>query len=137
MDKLVSSTLTAMLLCLGTISYAQTPDGQTPAIETGCDGQSGAAFGLCNAYCEAMDCDGDLPQASELACVRVLDRFQQITGSEIPSCGGLPQLGESCDGSAPSYNFNQGEGNSYGCTIDDTVMWCSTNGVWACYNGVG
>ena len=43
---------------------ALTPDGKTPAEETVCEGLSGAAFGLCNAYCEAMDCDGE-PKASQ------------------------------------------------------------------------
>ena len=44
---------------------AKTPDGVTPAEETVCDGLSGAAFGLCNAYCEAMDCDSDSTKASQ------------------------------------------------------------------------
>ena len=101
-----------------------------------CEGQVGSAFGLCNAYCEAMDCDGDDPQASDQACTRVLDNFLKITGSEIPPCGGLPQQGESCDVSEPAYGFNQGGGVIYGCTSDDTVMWCSS-GTWVCYNGVG
>jgi hypothetical protein len=136
MNKLVYSTLAAMLLCVGTTSYAQTPDGQTPALETGCDGQIGAAFGLCNAYCEAMDCDGHLPQASYLACERVLESFEQITGSEIPSCSGLPQNGESCAVEGDSFRFSQGE-SLYGCGSDDTVIYCYESGVWACYNGVG
>ena len=34
-----------------------TPDGQTPAQETMCDGLTGPAFGLCNAYCGAQDCE--------------------------------------------------------------------------------
>ena len=52
-----------------------------------CDLLSGAAFGLCNAYCEAMDCelldDGDdttFPNASEQACLQVKDSFIRITG---------------------------------------------------------
>ena len=32
-----------------------TPDGMPPSQETVCDGLSGAAFGLCNAFCEAQD----------------------------------------------------------------------------------
>lgn len=114
MNKLVSSTLTAMLLCAGTISYAQTPDGQTPAIETGCDGQSGAAFGLCNAYCEPMDCDGDLPQASDWACERIRADFIKITGSDVPSCSGLPQAGDPCDAMA-TIQFAYEDAWQYGC----------------------
>jgi hypothetical protein len=61
-----------------------TPDGEPPSIETVCDGQTGAAFGLCNAYCEAMDCDSDAPQASQNACNKVRDKFTQITGEGLP-----------------------------------------------------
>jgi hypothetical protein len=138
MNKFSCAALAAMMLFAGSTSYAQTADGHTPAVETGCDSQSGAAFGLCNAYCEAMDCDSDLPQASDQACVGVLDTFHKITGAEIPPCGGLPQQGESCDVNDPTYQFNQGNGLIYGCTSDDTVMWCASGtATWACYNGIG
>lgn len=46
-----------MSLYIAPLVIAQTPDGTTPAEETICDGLEGAAFGLCNAYCEAKDCD--------------------------------------------------------------------------------
>ena len=63
---------------------ASTPDGQTPAEETVCDGQIGAAFGLCNAYCEAMDCDSPEPEASPRACERVRDNYIRHTGLPLP-----------------------------------------------------
>lgn len=66
-----------------------TPDGLPPSLEEVCDGTSGAAHGLCIAYCEAMDCESSAPQASEQACTRVGDRFVQITG-------GLPPCLQSC-----------------------------------------
>ena len=53
--------------------------------EEGCDDLVGAAFGLCNAYCEAMDCDGE-PQASERACDKVLSNYEKITGESMPLC---------------------------------------------------
>ncbi len=138
MNKYIYVLFVAMMLCAGTTSYAQTADGQTPAIETGCDSESGAAFGLCNAYCEAMDCDAvEETQASDKACARVFAQFSKITGREIPSCSGLPQQGESCDGSVPYFRFQQGEGSPYGCNNpDDDTMACQS-GVWACYNGQG
>ena len=37
-------------------AFAQTPNGTTPA-EDSCRGVYGGAFGLCNAFCEASDCD--------------------------------------------------------------------------------
>jgi len=46
-----------------------------------CDGQVGAAFGLCNAYCNAMECNSPEPHAAEIACTRVSTLFEQITGS--------------------------------------------------------
>ena len=72
-------------------AFAQTPDWMTPAVETICDNESGAAFGLCNAYCEAMDCelanDGDPqtePAASQNACDKVRGKYQHYTGKDLP-----------------------------------------------------
>ena len=76
-------------------ALAKTPDGETPAEETVCDGETGAAFGLCNAFCEAMDCDllplfgGDgakSPNASERACLRVLDNYIKLTAKTAFPC---------------------------------------------------
>ena len=69
----------AALLAIAAV-HAQTPDGMTPAEETVCDVYSGAAFGLCNAYCEAMDCGHPEQAASPRACERVLSNFEKITG---------------------------------------------------------
>lgn len=86
----------ALALVLGTgPALAKTPDGKTPAEETVCDGEIGAGFGLCNAFCEAMDCDllpifggdGDpLPNASEKACLRTLDNYIKLTGNTAFPC---------------------------------------------------
>jgi len=72
---------------------AKTPDGQTPAEETVCDPLSGAQFGLCNAYCEAMDCDSDEPQASEKACLKVYDNFLKHSNVIVPPCLCFPDCG--------------------------------------------
>lgn len=84
----------ALLAALGAgMAYAKTPDGKTPAEETVCDHLSGSAFGLCNAYCEAMDCellnDGDddtWPKASVAACLRVKANFIKVTGEAVLPC---------------------------------------------------
>ena len=84
----------ALLAALSpTPALAQTPDGETPAVEDVCDLHSGAAYGLCNAYCEAMDChlgtDGDPttePSASEVACGKVLNRFMKLSGHTVLPC---------------------------------------------------
>jgi hypothetical protein len=68
----------------------KTPDGMTPSIDTVCDdaGLFGAAWGLCNAYCEAMDCDSDATRASDKACDNIFDKIVTITG-EVPPCENL------------------------------------------------
>lgn len=70
-------------------AWAKTPDGQPPSQETVCDVFSGAAFGLCNAYCEAMDCDSPNPHASPTACARVAANFERHTGM-APPCAVSP-----------------------------------------------
>ena len=92
MEKVCLSAIFVLsLLCLGTgAARAQTPDGIPPARETVCDVETGAAFGLCNAYCEAMDCDSGAPKASATACSRVRSRFQNVTGRDMPCEASCP-----------------------------------------------
>ena len=73
-----------MFFAAGNNVIAHTPDGETPAVETVCEdaGLTGAAFGLCNAYCEAMDCDHPDSAASPKACQKVQDNFAKH--SEVP-----------------------------------------------------
>jgi hypothetical protein len=89
-----------LLLASAGAVLAQTPDGQTPAQETVCDHESGAAFGLCNAYCEAMDCDSANPQASATACGKVKAKFTNITGRTS-----LPCEGPVCPCNVPGTDF--------------------------------
>jgi hypothetical protein len=73
-----------------TVATAEgTPDGLPPPMESVCDAESGAAYGLCNAYCQAMDCDSGTPNASEAACQKVANKFAQIAGRAVP-CGPCP-----------------------------------------------
>src|SRR5688572_18899158 len=78
------------LLTWSVPAVASTPDGQTPSRETVCDLEEGAAYGLCTAYCEAMDCESAAPHASETACSRVGDKFLQITGRQVPCSVSCP-----------------------------------------------
>lgn len=52
-----------------------------------CDeaGLVGSAYGACNRYCEALDCDAVNPNGSANACNKALDRFFDLTG-ELPPC---------------------------------------------------
>jgi len=77
------STLLGMLLP-SLASALGTPDGFPPPMEHICDAEKGAAYGLCNAYCQAMDCDSAEPSASVTACQKVSDKFMQIVGRPVP-----------------------------------------------------
>jgi hypothetical protein len=55
--------------------------------ENVCDGLTGAAYGLCNAYCNAMDCANPNHHASQTACDRVEANFYKISdASTLPDC---------------------------------------------------
>lgn len=80
----------AILYITTSLVVAQTPDEITPAVEDICmtSGFVGKEYGLCNAYCEAMDCDSESPQASDQACTRVLDKLLPTVpeGNEFRLC---------------------------------------------------
>lgn len=86
------------IVLIGTSSAsAKTPDGKTPSEETVCDNETGAAYGLCNAYCEAMDCTDPNQRASDQGCESVKRNFEKKTGRPLPCavtcpCPGLLQL---------------------------------------------
>lgn len=88
-----------LLICTGT-ALASTPDGTPPSGETVCDAEVGAAYGLCTAYCEAMDCESDDPHASETACNKVGTKFLNITGRDVP-CE-VPAV--ACPCASPEFN---------------------------------
>ena len=77
------STLLGMLLP-SLASALGTPDGFPPPMEHICDAEKGAAYGLCNAYCQAMDCDSETPSASGTACQKVANKFINITNRQVP-----------------------------------------------------
>ena len=101
--------------------FASTADGETPAEETVCDEETGALKGLCNAYCEAMDCDGGVPEASQKACDRVEDRFINITGRAL-TCGGGCVAGPKCGGDCVTSDGTPGRCVSFG----PDICFCET-----------
>lgn len=67
------------------VLVAKTPDGQPPSEESVCDDQSGRAYGLCNAYCEATDCGDGVNYANFRACERLQSNWEKATGvAELP-----------------------------------------------------
>lgn len=115
-----------MLVCLFAFGAdragAKTPDGQPPSVETVCDNEHGAAFGLCNAFCEAMDCDSPNHHASDQACASVKRNFERKTGRPMPClltcpCPGLLSLFDAIvDGTAEVAS----------CTLDEAAIFVVT-----------
>jgi hypothetical protein len=104
-----------LLFTFAGAAAAQTPDGTPPAEETVCDAETGAAYGLCTAYCEAMDCESDAPSASATACGKVRSKFQNITGHDVPCegppvcpCTSIPQFNELIEAAAHCDPFGGG-----------------------------
>jgi hypothetical protein len=101
-----------------------TPDGLTPAAEDICTkwGYTGKVHGLCNAYCEAMDCDAAAPQASEEACNRVFGKITvALDGAPFPTCqdtddDGVPNGLDNCPNVAnPDQADADGDGIGDAC----------------------
>ena len=133
------------LLCVllpSLTSAMGTPDGLPPPMEHVCDAEKGAAYGLCNAYCQAMDCDSVAPNASDTACQKVSNKFMQLTGRPVPCSESCPlYLNENFASfnevvSTPSsitscsYNFN-GDPRSlivYGANPSLGAVWYSPAG---------
>jgi hypothetical protein len=98
MRKMMKVTVACALVGLVGLAWAKTPDGQTPAEERVCDGLTGAAFGLCNAYCEAQDCDVH----SRPSCEQLRRNFARVTGTRLFPCdafcgNGRLDPGEECE----------------------------------------
>ena len=93
MNKYVYPTIVSLMLILmiGLITQGPfttrslIPDVVAQQEEGICEGESGAAYGLCYAYCYHMDCGiGGEPQASPEACLKVAENFRRITNRSVP-----------------------------------------------------
>jgi hypothetical protein len=143
-------TLALLSLCLlltfASVSPAQTPDEMPPALETVCDMETGAAYGLCTAYCEAMDCETDNPNASATACSKVRGKFQQTTGRDLPCEVNCPCADPAVSsvfaavlsGATPVNTCSTAVGGSTGILINhvfifaDAFSIADSEGVWIC-----
>lgn len=104
----LAAALALALVGLAGAAGAKTPDGKTPAEEQVCDGLRGAEFGLCNAYCEAIDCDSR--NRPTKACESLRDNYFELTGMTAlpcdatcpdlpdPTCSEIGMIGSDEDG---------------------------------------
>jgi hypothetical protein len=106
LNYLMTATMLAVL-AFTPMSLAQTADGETPAEEPVCDDLNGALYGLCVAYCEAMDCHLGDQFASDRACERVLTNYMSHSDGEMPPCHG-PVEGSEDEGSSETDETDEG-----------------------------
>jgi len=120
------------LLVAWSAAWAKTPDGKPPSQETICDGQTGAAFGLCNAYCEAMDCDNPNHHASDTACAQVKQNYERKTGRPLPCEIECP-----CVKQFPLFaDLASGAATALQCIADSQLISVATpQGTFAIVNG--
>ena len=119
MSNLIKGIVILVFLSISQVGFAKTADGETPSAETICDvfqGNDSGAFGLCNAYCEAMDCGDPLQRSSSRACTKVNDNFEKKFGMRLPE--------ETTINSEGVYVNN--------CVIDEDETPCGSDGQPAC-----
>ena len=85
----VKCRMPSIFCSIGILTLILTLQSSGAVAQTVCEGQTGKALGLCNAYCEAMDCDGDTPNAAAEACSSVRTNFEAVSGGAPPPCDGV------------------------------------------------
>lgn len=82
------ATIALAIHCqLPTTSFAQTPDGETPASEGVCDpliGGTPGLYGLCIAYCEAQDLDAEQGKSPSMKLLELYDRRKTDADPPMP-----------------------------------------------------
>jgi hypothetical protein len=81
------------------------------------------SFGLCHAYCEALDCDGGQPHASSRACDRLAHLFARRNQGALPPCeipdldgDGAPDDADNCPATPnPDQADSDGDGPGDAC----------------------
>ncbi len=109
------ATVSLSTLALSPTVHASTADGSTPAEETTCDTATGVAFGLCNAYCEATDCD-DVTFADDSGCNALEDAFRALTADTLTCGSSIP------DSTCSSKGYEQAERRYRTCFTTTRVI---------------
>jgi hypothetical protein len=141
---------TAGLITIVAMTWSMTParasDGVTPAVEQDCEGLEGAAFGLCNAYCEALDCDDQLEPMN--ACESLRSNYFKKTGASAfpcdqtcpevpdPTCSGRGELAYDEEGCATCFCDEDWAGAACS-TCDTEIDVCGVcGGDHACFGDI-
>jgi hypothetical protein len=128
MYRLIAACVLALVVALAGTALTKTPDKQPPSTETACTGLFGAARGLCNAYCQAQDCDVH----ERPSCANLRKQFQKQTGSAKFPCDRVAcgQSAPTCDGECPTgfvcaSGVENGGSEGGGESGGDTLTVCS------------
>lgn len=100
MYRLAVACALALVVALAGNALTKTPDGKPPSTETACNGLTGNVRGLCNAYCQAQDCDVH----ERPSCAQLRKNFQRATGSSKFPCDRVAcgQSAPQCNGDCPA-----------------------------------
>src|SRR5215510_2562713 len=80
--------LVLLLLSLTGRAPAKPPDDQGQDDKSDCRQFSGGAFGLCNAFCSAQDCESE--RGGSNACASLRRNFERLTGRNVFPCEVFP-----------------------------------------------
>jgi hypothetical protein len=127
----ISAICVAIALGAAGTASAKTPDGKPPSQETVCDNEKGAAYGLCNSYCEAKDCTDPNQRASNRACEQIKANFFKKTGRPLPCDITCP-----CDKVLQLFaDIKSGATVVQQCVMTDTALFVTTNAGTAIIDG--
>lgn len=114
----------ALLLLLAAPALAKTPDGKPPSVEDVCDGYKGAAYGQCNSYCEARDCDDPRVHAADRSCAVTAAKFTALTGDDLPCAPAAPACTvDAIDDASSASDYNLLSNDTTSSTDPLTVAW--------------
>ena len=90
-----------------------------------CSVFQGAAFGLCNAWCEGMNCDDPNHSTADQACQQVLQNFRKISSVPWPVCSdndldGVSNSQDNCP-AVPNPDQADADGDGVGDACDNCL----------------
>ncbi|WOJ93802.1 thrombospondin type 3 repeat-containing protein [Congregibacter variabilis] len=110
-----------------------------------CASMDGRLYGLCNAYCESLDCDGS-PSAPAQACASLKENFVKASGGEPLPCetpvpvdsdgDGVPDSADNCV-ATPNADQLDTDGDGVGDACDNCASQPNPDQADADSDGVG